>query len=480
MNAGDSEDSTGTPPSADPNKDVVSADAQNNKDTPPINPIESANLTTPADPEASKGAPDTQNDTDALAHAHAAADSAASSKATADTAAAAANQAQSAATAVQLTADRAAATHAKAIADATAASTEAKAAADAAKAAAAQAADAVKAVVPSDSHFYKYAGLYTTSLLVIATIMWLCYLPRRSAYPPTPEKELCAQLVEAEKVANPGNTGKALSGCPMQVQEGSDQKRVSFVRVAQSDLANSTQKGKNDSIVLNRIDELRNDLTVWNRYEEEFSDFRYGKDLNWYMHSTLRMLVLVLSAITPALIVAPLFAKKKFLAALPAAIVAIGTACLSEFDFKSEAASYETARVLVLGEKTAFITTFNPTYNYLSEQKGKKPAAAQAEQEQNKSTADSGKKTKSAANSREKKKSDNSAPGEPTAAQGLKSTEGCTEEQVPYPEPILYNEARANFACRIQQILQKRTGERDQFLRGGQSPKTTPQPSLRR
>jgi hypothetical protein len=219
------------------------------------------------------------------------------------------------------------------------------------------------------------------------------------------------------------------------------------VRVVQSDLAGSIQADRNDPTVLNRIEELRNDLTVWNRYEEEFSDFRYGKDLNWYMHSSLRMLVLVLSAITPALIVAPLFAKKKFLAALPAAIVAIGTACISEFDFKTEAASYETARVLVLGEKTAFITRFNPTYNYLSDQ-----------------TEQQGQRQPPA------------APGGPTAPKESGSAEGCTEGQVPFPKPRLYSEARANFACRIQQVLQKRTGERDQFLRGAQSP-STPKPS---
>ena len=322
----------------------------------------------------------------------------------------------------------------------TAASTEVKAVA----------ADTADPDAPSNSHFYKYAGLYTCSVLVVATVIWLCYLPRRSAYPPTPERELCAQLVQAEKITGPGNVAKhPESECPISLQEGQEQKRVSFVRVAQNDLASSPQGGKNVPVVLNRIEELRNDLTVWNRYEEEFSEFRYGKDLNWYMHASLRMLVLVLSAITPALIVAPLFAKKKFLAALPAAIVAIGTACISEFDFKTEAASYGTALVEVLGEKTAFITRFNPTYNYLSAQSEQKPPAT----------------------SRERNSSDKSA-----SPQQSGSADGCTDGHVPFPKPELYREARANFACRVQQILQKRTGERDQFLRGAQS-SSTPKPS---
>ena len=362
-------------------------------------------LDTPADTEGQGVTLSNQNDTDALAHANAAADSAARSQATADSAAVAANQAQSAASEVKAVANAAAATHAKAVADITAASTEAKAAADTAKAAAAKAADAANPADPSDSHFYKYAGLYTFGVLLMATILWLCYLPRRSAYPPTPERELCAQLADVEKFVDPRNTGDALlSGCPRRLQEGIEQKRVSFVRVAQSDLASSTQEGKNDPIVLNRIEELS--LSVWNRYEEEFSEFRYGKDLNWYMHASL----MVLSAITPALIVAPLFAKKKFLAALPAAIVAIGTACISEFDFKTEAASYGTALVEVLGEKTAFITRFDPTYNYLSAQSEQKPAAT----------------------SRERNNSDKSAPPQQSGA-----ADGCTDGHVPFPKPEL-------------------------------------------
>ena len=180
------------------------------------------------------------------------------------------------------------------------------------------------------------------------------------------------------------------------------------------------------------VSELERDLAVWNRYEGELCLFEWGKGANWYIFASLRVLVIVLSAITPAWIVTPALQNKKFLVVLPAAIVAIGTGLISEFDFRMEAARYGMALVRLQGEKTAFISQSPPLY---------------------------GPSDTATAN----------AAANPTA--GPRQTQIFLD--VPFPQldadqtQPYYPRARANFAFRIEQIIQEEASERDQFLRGG-------------
>jgi len=237
----------------------------------------------------------------------------------------------------------------------------------------------------------KHAEVYALFTFVALFAIWLYFLPRKK--PPTPELDLQHKL-EITLKASPPEKSEA------------------------------------------EVNELKRDLTAWNRYEEELSIFQWGSDLNWYLYSGLRVLVIILSAITPALIVAPMLANKKFLAALPAAIVAIGTGCISEFDFKTEAARYETALVQLVGEKSAFITQSSRFYKIF-------PPTSQA--------------------------SVKSAPGSKSAAQGADVSQSVTDD-VPFPLPTSYPETRANFSFRIEKILQDQTGERTRFLRGEKEP----------
>jgi hypothetical protein len=315
----------------------------------------------------------------------------------------------------------------------------------------------------SDSHLYRYAGIYTLFVSIFMLLAWTSYIPKRSAYRPTPETELCARLVQAERLATDGNLALP-PGCqslaasvgttlPSPTKTSYLVSVNSFKLVPMSGDAEVPKSTLQSMYWSARVEDLLKDLVVWNRYEDEFWEFMWGKDLNWYLHASLRTLVIILSAVTPALIVAPLFAKKKYLAALPAAIVAIGTACVSEFDFKSEAASYNTALVQVQGEKTAFITRSSPLYYY-----DVTPLTQAAAQQQ-------GKPSQTGTQTQQKSPSTQSA-----------FLDACTlaDSAVPFSPPHNYSEARANFACRIQQILQTRTGDRVQFLRGGQTQRTPP------
>jgi hypothetical protein len=341
----------------------------------------------------------------------------------------------------------------------------------------------------SDSHFYRNAGIYTLLIFVVTLWSWSCYMPKRSAYTPPPETELCARLIQAERFASQATNGKTADNLPLPpscqtvaVGTGAKLPTPTVTRdliyrggpkfVALAAEADVPANGSQSVDWSARVEELLKDLVVWNRYEEELWDFRWGKDLNWYLHSSLRALVIILSAITPALIVAPLFAKKKYLAALPAAIVAIGTACISEFDFKAEAASYDTARVQLEGEKTAFITRANPFYDFEASGKkaGDQTTTAESVTPPGKAAAPAGAAAAAKAIAAAAAKTTADA----KAAASQQTERGCRDGSVPFPPPNGYKEARANFACRIQQILQIRTGERVQFLRGGQAAQKPP------
>ena len=167
--------------------------------------------------------------------------------------------------------------------------------------------------------------------------------------------------------------------------------------------------------------ELGTALAVWTRYENELRTFEYGSKLNWYLYSSLRVLVIALSAITPALIVAPVLANKKFLAALPAAIVAVGTGLIAEFDFRMEAARYSSAQVRLEGEKGAFVTQSPPFYAIV--------------------------------------------PVVVTTSAAPPSTQPASD--APYAPPQSPHDALANFSYRIEKIYEDEASERDRFLRGG-------------
>ena len=163
---------------------------------------------------------------------------------------------------------------------------------------------------------------------------------------------------------------------------------------------------------------LSTDLEIWTRYESELRTFEWGNALNWYFYASFRVLVIALSAMTPALIVAPGLANKKFLAALPAVIVAIGSGFISEFDYRLESARYHSALVQLEGEKMAFLAGSSPSYGSASGTKREVPSAS------------------------------------------------SNDSNLPYPEPHTYFEKRANFAYQIEKIYQDEASERDRFLRG--------------
>ena len=246
-------------------------------------------------------------------------------------------------------------------------------------------------------------------LVLLVAIAWAIFIPRQQ--PPHDEKDLRSRLQGAEIALQ--NNQKKLEN-------------------STSNAPNAEIAGCKVQIQLDKqnVEELQRDLVVWNRYEQKLREFEWGADFNWFIFASLRILVIVLGAITPALIVAEGLKDKKFLAALPAAIVAIGTGFIAEFDFKMEAARFEKAQVNLEYEKAAFIAQSPPLY-------GKEPILA-------------------------------SSPTKPDS--GIHPIRLVAD--VPFPDisneflnPI-YPEARANFAARIEQVVQEEASERDQFLRG--------------
>lgn len=304
------------------------------------------------------------------------------------------------------------------------------------------------------NHSLKYAEWYAVAIFAVLGLIWFVFLPKRHsvAYDPNPEVELHERLKQALEAAKGQSITRTASRIP---------REVPAVFVATDSSANPAGQTDWNKVV----EELRTDLTVWNRYEEELRTFAWGADFNWYVQSSLRILVIALSAVTPALIVAPVFSTKKFLAALPAAIVAIGTGCIVEFDFKTHAAINDTALVQVQGEKTAFITRSSPFYLDAP------PKDTQANGSSGSgSTSSQGTKGANAGAQSNTNKGDS----KPKSAQAQFES-FCTlgEGEVPFPTPTSYPEARANFACRIQQIMEVQNGERVQFLRG-QTPPNNP------
>jgi len=175
---------------------------------------------------------------------------------------------------------------------------------------------------------------------------------------------------------------------------------------------------------------------VWYRYEEDNAHFKWGVDVNLYLYSSLKSLAIILSAVTPALIVAPSLKDKKVLVALPAVIVAVATGLIGEFDFKNEAARFDAAKVQLQTEKSMFITGDVPFYFV-------QPLT---------SSLTSPGQTKSATAKASPPVADLSLVSDPT--------------DVPFLPPHNYSEALANFAYRVEKIRQAVASERDQFLRG--------------
>jgi hypothetical protein len=300
-----------------------------------------------------------------------------------------------------------------------------------------------------------HANLITSLVFVVLTSVWLLCMPWswRSKYDLPPEVDLCSRIQQAEIA---GQQPVLLpAGCPSLPAPKSSSAGavartatpVSWTRltpvstVTVSGAGTAGASGDSDP-----VQELKNDLTVWNRYEYELKTFAWGKDVNWYLYSTLRVLVIILSALTPALIVAPFFKDRKFIAALPAAVVAIATGCISEFDFKDQAAAYTQALVSVQGEKTAFITRSLPWYDY----------------------SGSGSVTTTTVTT---------AGGTEATGTAVEPGNGsnkttCGDNSVPYPKPGGYTDIRANFSCRIQNVWQSQNLSRVSFLRSGQGSST--------
>jgi hypothetical protein len=295
-----------------------------------------------------------------------------------------------------------------------------------------------------------HANLITSLVFVALTVVWLVCMPWswRSKYDLPPEIDLCSRIQKAE-IAAQQQPVLLPAGCPSLPSLKSSNAAggmarmgtpVSWARLVPASTAGAAEApgGGGES-----LQEMKNDLTVWNRYEYELKTFVWGKDLNWYLYSTLRVLVIILSALTPALIVTPFFKDRKFIAALPAAVVAIATGCISEFDFKDQAAAYTQALVSVQGEKTSFITGSLPWYDYLDSDSG--TTATPAGGAANTATAPPSESNKSAT---------------------------CGDNSVPYPKPGSYTDIRANFSCRIQNIWQSQNLTRVSFLRSGQGSST--------
>jgi hypothetical protein len=325
---------------------------------------------------------------------------------------------------------------------------------------------------------YTHANSITTGVFVVMTGIWLLYMPWGcdSKYRLPEETDLCQKIILAEVAAHQPTT--PTTGCPAVpataktssraqpgTMAGPEPVAVSWSRelprMVLQPAASAAGQGQ-----LDRVEELKTDLTVWERYEWELKTFQWGKDLNWYLYSTLRVLVIALSALTPALIVAPMLQKRKFIAALPAAIVAIAAGCISEFDFKNQAAAYTLAEVTVQGEKTAFVTRSQPWYDYVNGAATGKTAAPP------KNGGTPGKTAPGADTA-------TTPAGETTSsATPAPPTQVCGETTVPYPEVQDYDAARSNFSCRVQYAWQTQNLSRLLFLRGQQPPPAagTPQP----
>jgi hypothetical protein len=314
----------------------------------------------------------------------------------------------------------------------------------------------VKSSVTAENHLLQHANLYATLLFVVTGILWLCCMPRRSSsdYDLPAETDLCSRIQQAQVAA--GQPVLLPAGCPaLPAPKGSAPGAAASARPAVSPVSwtllrqvDATTSTGGD---LSHVEDLKADLTVWNRYEYESKTFEWGKDINWYLYSSLRVLVIVLSALTPALIVAPILNQKKFIAALPAAIVAIATGCISEFDFKEQAAAYTQAAVDIQGEKTAFITRSKPLYDYVDPLKASQLASLGA--------SPPGTSTQGSAGSQGAPKAD-----------GVAERATCGNGDVPFPSPTKYDDIRANFGCRIQDIWETQSLARLLFLRGQQQP----------
>jgi hypothetical protein len=310
-----------------------------------------------------------------------------------------------------------------------------------------------------EDHFLKYANWYTSLVFLVATGFWLIFMPWgcSSKYELPTETDLCSRIQQAEIAA--GQSGLLPVGCPklpLAKQAaaggavGAATSPVSWMRLTRVSATTGSATTGAES-----LDDLKTDLVVWTRYEYEFKTFEWGKDVNWYLYSTLRVLVIILSALTPALIVAPILKDKKFIAALPAAIVAIAAGCISEFDFKDQAATYTQAAVTVQGEKTAFLTRSQPSYDFVSAGSGP-PAASAATTPAPAAPATAGAPKPTSA----------PTAAATTVASTDSGNEACSDQNVPYPSPANYGEIRANFSCRIQYVWQTQSLARVLFLRG--------------
>jgi hypothetical protein len=191
--------------------------------------------------------------------------------------------------------------------------------------------------------------------------------------------------------------------------------------------------------------------SVWRQYSDNFGHFRWGMDLNLYLYSSLRFIAIILSAVTPALIVAPSLKDKKVLAALPAVVVAIATGLIAEFDFKSEAARFDTAQVQLETEKSLFLTHGKPFY------------AIQTENCLQPLTTN-GRTQSKKINKSQAGTSKNSPQSDSCTVSALTLQTDISD--VPFPRPKSDDEALSNFAYRIDKIRQAVATERDLFLRG--------------
>ena len=174
--------------------------------------------------------------------------------------------------------------------------------------------------------------------------------------------------------------------------------------------------------------DYQKDFDIWNQYHEYNAYFKWGSKVNLYLYSSLKTLAIILSAITPALIVAPSLKDKKVLAALPAVIVAVATGLIGEFDFKDEVARFDEAKVAIQDEKALYVAGSYPFYSLDN-------AVCTPTQETR-------------------------CPS-PTSLSLLPDI-----SDVPFLSPKTPTESRANFAYRIDKIRQTVAAERERFLRG--------------
>jgi len=129
-----------------------------------------------------------------------------------------------------------------------------------------------------------HANLITSLVFVALTVVWLVCMPWswRSKYDLPPEIDLCSRIQKAE-IAAQQQPVLLPAGCPSLPSLKSSNAAggmarmgtpVSWARLVPASTAGAAEApgGGGES-----LQEMKNDLTVWNRYEYELKTFVWGK-----------------------------------------------------------------------------------------------------------------------------------------------------------------------------------------------------------